>query len=77
MAVIRAGGGDPPSGNSFAKRGIVAFGLVGVGAGEFADCLIECGRVAQVGGDRDPVAGAGVPAGQRPRANLAVIRQAI
>jgi hypothetical protein len=40
------------------ERGVVAFVLVGAGFGEVGDGLVEPGRAAQVGGQRDPVPGA-------------------
>ena len=40
--------------------------LVGVGLGEVGDGVVEGGRVAEVGRDRDPVTRAGMRAGQRP-----------
>src|SRR6266581_1250471 len=55
---------------------VVAFVLVGVGAGEFGDGPVEGVGAAEVGGDRDPVAGPGVRPGQGPAAQLAVHPQA-
>ena len=51
-------------GDSFLQRLVVAFVLVGVGLGEVRDRLVEGVGVAEVGGDRDPVAGAGVARGR-------------
>src|SRR5271165_1701341 len=54
------------------ERGVVAFVLVGVGFGEVGDGLVELARAAEVGGQGDPVPGAGVrprqgPPGRRSR----------
>ena len=51
---------------------VVAFVLVGVGLGKVGDCPVEGVRLAEVGGDRDPVAGAGMRAGECPAARLSV-----
>jgi len=58
------------------KRGVVAFVLVGVGFGEVGDRLVECAGAAEVGGQRHPVAGAGVRPGQSPSAQAGVDPQA-
>jgi hypothetical protein len=56
---------------------LVAFVLVGVRGGEPGDGLIEDVGPAEVGGDRDPVTGAGVRTGQRPAAQFPVHAQAV
>jgi len=58
-------GGEPPGGDGVDKSLVVAFVLVGVRARELGDGLVEDVGAAKVGGDGDPVAGAGVGAGQR------------
>jgi hypothetical protein len=42
---------------------VVAFVLVGVDFGEVGDRVVELGGTAEIGGQGDPVAGAGVPPG--------------
>ena len=60
---LYAGLGDQPSGVHGRVEGlIVALVLVGVGGGELGDGPIESIALAEVGGDRDPIA----PAGMRP-----------
>jgi hypothetical protein len=50
------------------ERGVVALVLVGVGFGEVGDRLVELCGAAEVGGQGDAVAGAGVRPGQGPPA---------
>src|SRR5689334_15771363 len=57
------------------EGGVVTFGLFGVAGRETGHSLVELVRAAEVGGDREAVAGAGVGPGQGPRAQLAVVRQ--
>ena len=52
---------------------MVALVPVGVGLGELDQRAVERVRRAEVGGDRDPVAGAGVRPGQRPAAEPPVV----
>ena len=52
------------------------FGLVGVGAGEAEDGVVETVAVAEVSGDGDGVAGAGVAAGEEFAADVGVAQQA-
>jgi hypothetical protein len=56
-----------PGGDRVGQCGVVAFVLVGAGLAEVGHGLVECGRPAEVGGDRDPVPGAGVGAGSMRR----------
>src|SRR5580698_10804947 len=59
--------GGYPAGFHRVDQGlVVTFVLVGVGRGELGDRAVEDGRAAQVGGDGDTVAGAGVRPGQGP-----------
>jgi hypothetical protein len=51
---------------------VVAVVLVGVGLGELDERTVEAVAVAEVSGYRDPVAAAGVCAGQSPAAQRAV-----
>jgi hypothetical protein len=68
-------GVDTASGGGFAERRVIAFVLVGVGLGERRQRSVEDIRLAQVGRDRDPVAGTGMRARQRPAAHPSVHRQ--
>src|SRR6185312_13336792 len=61
-----------PGGNRVGQRRVVAFGLVGIALGEVGHGLVELVRPAEVGGDRDPVPGPGVRAGEGPAAHAAV-----
>src|SRR5215813_7112224 len=56
--------------------GVVEFVLVGVFLGEVGDRLVEFVRAAEVGGQGDAVAGAGVGPGEGPPAHLGVDRHA-
>src|SRR5262249_55213600 len=67
--------GEHPAGcRSLAQCRVVAFVLIGISGSEVGDRPVERVRVAEVGGDRDPVARARVRARQRPGTDLAVIR---
>src|SRR6266568_4811865 len=68
--------GYPPRGHRVDERLVVTLVLIGVRAGELRNGLVEYARAAQVGGDGDPVAGAGVCPRQRPAAERAVHPQA-
>ena len=50
------------------ELGVVELVLVGVGLGEVGDGVVELGRTAEVGGQGDAVARAGVGPGQGPPA---------
>ena len=54
---LDACGVDPPGLHRFDECRVVAFILVGVRFGERRDRLVEDLAAAQIGGDRDPVAG--------------------
>jgi hypothetical protein len=55
---------------------VVALVLVGVAPGEVGNRLVEGAALAQVGGDRDRIAGAGVGPGQGPPADPGVDTEA-
>src|SRR6478736_5507531 len=62
---LKTGLGGDAAGLDGVEEGLVlAFVLVGVGGGEVGDGFVEDVAGKQVGGDGDPVAGAGVDAGQ-------------
>src|SRR5262249_2969404 len=64
--------GDPPRLDGLFELVVVALVLVGVGFSEAGDGLVEAVGLAKVVGDRDPVAGAGMGACERPSAHLPV-----
>src|ERR1700722_10554707 len=70
-------GDDPPVGGGSLEGLIVALVLVGVGLGKRDNGIVECLAGSQVGGDGDPVAGAGVGPGQGPAAQPAVDRHGL
>src|SRR5215470_16224692 len=70
-------GGYPPGLRGLHQGVVITLVLVGVGAREPADGAIEDVRAAEIGGDGDAVAGAGVGPGQRPAAQRAVHLQAL
>ena len=53
----------------------IPLGLVGVGDGECRDRLVELVAVAELGGDRHRIAGAGVSARQGAAAERGIKRQ--
>ncbi len=57
-------GADPAGSDGVNQRSVVAGVLVGVGDGELPEALVEPAPLADVGGDGDRIAGAGVGAGQ-------------
>jgi hypothetical protein len=59
-------GGDLAGGDGLGQPLVIALGLVGVGGREAGDRLVELRSWAEIGGDREPVAGASVGAGERP-----------
>src|SRR5262245_36709344 len=74
---LHAGLGGQPSGVHGRGEGlVVAFVLVGVAGGELGDGPVEQVALAEVGGDGDPVAPAGVRPGQRRPAEPRVLRGA-
>src|SRR4051812_11125631 len=56
------------------QRVVVALVLVGVGLGELGDGAVEGVVGAEVGGDGDAIAGAGMGAGERGGAHVGVDR---
>ena len=58
-------GGYPSAGGGLGQRRVVEVGLVGVQLGEVGDRVVEAVALAEVRGDRDAIAGAGMGAGQR------------
>src|SRR5215469_16039521 len=71
-----AGGLGPAVFDGGLECGVVAFVLVGVGLGEVGDRLVEFAGAAEVGGQGDTVAGAGVGPGEGPSAHAGVGRHA-
>src|SRR5215469_7401401 len=75
LAVSDVGGRlGPALFESGLERGVVALVLVGVFLGEIGDRLVEFVGAAEVGGQGDAVAGAGVGPGQAPPAQPGVGR---
>jgi uncharacterized membrane protein len=68
--------GDPAGGGGVGQRAVVPLVLVGVAVRELRDRPVEHVGAAKIGGDGEPVAGAGVRPGQRPAAQLPVQPQA-
>jgi DNA-binding SARP family transcriptional activator len=64
----------PAGRDGLGERGVIANGLVRVAHPEVGHGLLELRGTAQVGGDREAVPGAGMSPGQRPAAQLAVVR---
>src|SRR5215472_13451438 len=69
-------GNQPPGVHGRGERLVVALVLVGVGGGELGDGPVEHVSLAEVGGDRDPVAPAGVRPRQGRAAEPGVLRRA-
>ena len=64
-------GGDPAGADRRHERGVIAFGLVGVGRGERRQRIVEDGPATEVSGDLGWIARARVGSGQGPGADLA------
>jgi hypothetical protein len=69
--------GDPSVGDCPHQRPVIALVEIGVGGGELGDRPVESVALAEVGGDRNAVAGPSVRARQRPPACLRVAGKAV
>jgi hypothetical protein len=63
---------EPPAGDGGEQGLMVGFGLFPVAEGELGDGPLEMVATAEIGGDGDPIAGTGVGASQRSRAQPAI-----